>query len=553
MAREEPCFLCQLGTMTGISGIKPSSRLDLLPNVITAKTDSLLEGGDEKRFTNHNPKAAMSLNAKYSLATNATAEITVNPDFSQVESDATQIDVNSPYALSFEERRPFFQEGADMFAMNLSTVYTRSINDPQVAGKVVGKFGRTSVAYLLARDDHAPLMVPLRDGTEFWLGGKSTSNIVRVKQTFLANSYFGVIATDRRLDDGGTGTVFGGDAKVWVLKNFGITAQMMASRMTEPNDTMLSPDVGGATFERGKHTVAFDGEEYWGHAAYMRLEYNRSRQGLWLSYKSKSPTYRADNGFIERNDTRETEVFGNLFFRPNGKVLLTWEPNIDYIKTWDFSGRKISEMVVPQFELQFTQQTFVWTNMQLGRELFAGKYFTDMRAFQIGVDSRPCGWLGFGGYVANGKSIAKSPYIKEAVLGTETDFSFYGEAKLTKQLDFTSQIVYSTLNHPDTSMNLFTEYVWRNRLAYQFTREWFLRIVVEYVHSGQAVYNADADGWWRYQENGLRIEPLLSYKLNPFTIFYIGSASEFGKTAPDNIFRRNRQHYFAKLQYLIRV
>jgi len=102
-------------------------------------------------------------------------------------------------------------------------------------------------------------------------------------------------------------------------------------------------------------------------------------------------------------------------------------------------------------------------------------------------------------------------------------------------------------------MNLFTEYVIRGRMTYQFTREWFLRVVVDYVHGDQAIYDPSDGSWSRYVESGLRIEPLLSYKLNPFTIFYIGSSADFGQSSPEDIFRRYNQHYFAKLQYLFRV
>lgn len=554
MDRKDPCFLCQFGTLTGIKGIKPGSRLDLLPNVIASKTDYLVEEEDgAKRFKTNDPEAALSLNAKYSLSTNATAEMTINPDFSQVESDATQIDVNSPYALYYDEHRPFFQEGQDLFSMNINTVYTRSINDPEVAGKFAGKFDRTSVAYLVARDDHTPLMVPLGDRTEFWRGGKSTSNVVRFKQTFLENSFVGTVATDRRLEGGGSGSVFGGDAKLWFLKNFEVVGQALASHTEEPNNPSLSDGAEDATFERGKHTLAFDGEKYWGHAGYARLEYARSREGAWVSYTAKSPTFRADNGFIERNDTRELDMFGNLFFRPNGKILLTWEPNLQVGRVWNYSGRRIDEWLVPQFELQFTQQTFIWTNYLVSRELFREHYFPGIRRFETGIDSRPCGWLGLGGSVTHGHFVARSEYLKNPVLGHGTNLDTYLDVKLTKRLDIAPQFSYSTLDHPDTAMNLFTEYVIRTRVSYQFTRECFLRLVVDYVHGDQAIYNRDDSTWFRYVESGLRIEPLLSYKLNPFTIFYIGSAGDFGESSPENVFRRYNQHYFAKLQYLFRV
>ncbi len=551
--RSNPCFICQLGTMTGLKGIKPGSRLDLLPNVIASQAGYLTEAeGSGLKFDNDDPDAAFALNAKYALSTNATAEIAVNPDFSQVESDATQIDVNSPYALYYQERRPFFQEGSDLFSTQLEAVYTRAVVDPQVAGKFTGRFGKTSIAYLAARDEHSRMLVPLSDRSKNWPAEKSTSNVFRLKQMLFQNSHIGAIFTDRRLDDGGSGTLFGGDTQVRFLKNFRFDAQVLASRTSEPNDTALSSGAGATTFERGRHTLAFDGERFWGHGAFTQIQYNRNRECIMVSAQTYSPTYRADNGFVSRNDRKEIDIFGNLFYRPNGKVLLTWEPNIQLARVWNYAGQRIDEWIAPQLELQFTHQTFVWINYLVSRELFRSVYFPGIRRFQAGIDSDFSSKMGAGGYIEHGHSVARSGYLNQPVLGHGSEMELYATIKPTKQLVIEPMFDYSALDHPDTALNLFEEYVIRTRINYQFTREWFLRLVVEYYHS-EDERNDTLGGWYRHEESGLRVEPLLSYKLNPFTIFYIGSTHGFGEESPEGVFRRYDQKFFAKFQYLIRL
>ena len=79
------------------------------------------------------------IGARYAISSSWAAEATFNPDFSQVESDAVQIDVNTNFALFYPEKRPFFQEGSDLWNTYFTPIYTRQINDPSVAGKVLGE------------------------------------------------------------------------------------------------------------------------------------------------------------------------------------------------------------------------------------------------------------------------------------------------------------------------------------------------------------------------------------------------------------------------------
>ena len=155
-----------------------------------------------------------------------TADLSINPDFSQIEADVAQIDANTTFALFFPERRPFFMEGSDLFNTEIQTVYTRSINDPIVANKMTGRFGKTNVAYIGARDNTSPLFMPFEESSEVIQNvGKSFSNILRVKHNFEDNSYIGGLVTDRRLDEGGGGTTVALDATWRFLTQYLINAQ----------------------------------------------------------------------------------------------------------------------------------------------------------------------------------------------------------------------------------------------------------------------------------------------------------------------------------------
>lgn len=101
----------------------------------------------------------IGMGIKYGITSSVTADLTLNPDFSQVESDAFQVEVNQRYPLFYTEKRPFFMEGIDIldFALiphgNMFTaVHIRRIVDPNWGAKLTGTLGKTSLGILAAGD-----------------------------------------------------------------------------------------------------------------------------------------------------------------------------------------------------------------------------------------------------------------------------------------------------------------------------------------------------------------------------------------------------------------
>lgn len=546
--RDEACFMCQLGTITGLSDIKPGSRLELLPNIVASQAGQLRDHSDpDLGFEHGDPDAEISANARYGLSSNTSAEAAFNPDFSQVESDATQIDVNSPTALFFEERRPFFQEGSDLFSTWIQAIYTRSIVDPKAAAKLSGRIGHTSFAYLFGRDEHSPILIPAAERSYLWPGGKSTSNIARVRHPLWADSYIGGLATDRRLDGDGAGTLLGVDGSFRFLQKYRFDIQALSSRTDEPSDTLLTQGVGTATFDRGKHTVAFDGESFWGHGLFLGMVRDARVWNSSIAFAELSPTFRADNGFETRNDFRQYELSSSLLFRPNGKLMQQWSPSIVGGQKWAIDGQRREEWLKPHIEAELTGQTSVWANHLIRRERYHDIWFDNIQSTAFGLDGRPSEFFGFGLEVVLGDQIARN--ITIPVLGDALELYASLSLKPTKQLLIEPQVSYAKLDHPNSGPNIFEVYVARTRLNYQFSRELFLRLVVEYVNSTDVT---DTPGEYDRQAI-LTFEPLLSYKLNPFTVFYIGSTHDYWDVDQAGHLYRSSQRFFAKFQYLFRI
>ncbi|HUF07799.1 MAG TPA: DUF5916 domain-containing protein [Rhodothermales bacterium] len=152
-----------------------------------------------------------SLGLKYAFNTNLIGDATINPDFSQVEADAAQVDVNTTFALFYPERRPFFQEGGELYSTYIQAVHTRSINNPSVATKLTGRYDRANLAYLGALDGDTPVILPFEEQSEIVNAGRSYSNIGRYKRNLGDGSFVGGLFTDRRYEAGGSGTTGGVD------------------------------------------------------------------------------------------------------------------------------------------------------------------------------------------------------------------------------------------------------------------------------------------------------------------------------------------------------
>lgn len=560
--RNDPCWVCQWGTLSGIQGIKPARNIELLPSIVGLQSGALrLQESDPKfDFSNENPEAQLSAAVRVSPTSSSTAEVAINPDFSQVESDPGQIDVNTTFALFFEERRPFFQEGSELYQTPISAVYTRSINDPIIAGKFTGRFGKTNVAYSIARDDHSPYLIPSFGGSETILGGKSTVNLFRARTAFGNGSSIGLLGTDRRLEGGGSGTVVGGDGSLRFLKNWQLNFQTLVSHTAEPTDSLLTADMGleGATFDRERHTTVFDGESFSGHAADISLTRNTRVWSVQASYQEFSPNFRADNGFIGKNDYQQWNFWSGLSFRRAKGLILRFNPQLSVggvLKAdnspfnWSLDELQDS-WINPHIYIEATRQTSINLDYVYSREVFRGKEFPGISRLNVNWETRLSSAFSLGWFLSYGHVIARN--LDDPQLGVARHIELWSTWRPTKHLKVEPSFVFSRMDfresfleqHPDTSKEIFSGYIFRTRATYQFNREWNLRLVVQYNDFSER----------------LDIEPLLTWQLSPFTIFYVGASSRLQNYTTDRYpypdgseWKESSRQFFAKLQYLLRV
>ena len=532
--RDEACWACQWGTLAGMRNVRPGRGIELLP-AFTARQEGAR--GDDGGFRDGDLLGEPSLGLKYSPTSTFTAEATVNPDFSQVESDAAQIDANTTFALSYPEKRPFFLEGAEMFDTWFNTVYTRSINDPEFAFKLTGRPGRTNMALLCARDERTPIILPFAERSGFVDARRSWTNLARLRHTLGDQAHVGLIATDRRYDGGGSATLGGADGRIRLSRTAQVEAQLLLTRTAEPNDTTLTADLGDLTFDRGRHTAAFDGERFDGHAIFVGLEQETRTWGASLEYWERSPGFRADTGFEPRNDQRLGEVSTYYIRRWTAGLLELVNPSVTVARMWDFTGLRKDEWIWGGVAARLrAAQTHISLNAMRSNERFGGLDFDGIREVDLAVNTTPSAWLSCALEGRTGRRIAR----RDLVMGDESAAEAELELRPLDRVVIAASGEWIRSDDAATGERLFDGYVARVKLYLQLSRELSTRLVTQFD---------DFEQRWE-------VDPLITYRLNPFSIFYVGATRDYLRYAalPDGpeSWQLGERTYFLKLQYLFR-
>ena len=263
-------FIAQSGTLTGLTGMVHGQNVELNPELTnTTRGAACCEPTlDRWRYSS---KPQLGGNVRWAMGSNFVLNGTIKPDFSQVEADATQVAADERFALFYPEKRPFFVEALDQFNVPNQLVYTRTIIQPDAAGKVTGKLGRADVALLSARDQ-----------------GRLV-DIVRLRQAVGEQSQVGLLYSGRT-GEGRNNNVVGMDTKLVFGRIYFAQFQAVQS---------MTSDDGVSTSGPMWEAVVDATNRGWG------FHYN---------VLGIHPDFRTDNGFVPRVG----------YVKPNAMNRLTW-------------------------------------------------------------------------------------------------------------------------------------------------------------------------------------------------------------------------------------
>ena len=254
------CFICRRNDLTGLEGLPRGGHVVAAP-FLAASQLSLPEAGLGTPLEDGDAEAEPGLDVKWIPDPDLALDATLNPDFSQVESDAAQIAANERFALFFPEKRPFFLEGIDLFSTNFRAVHTRSITAPRWGARATGKWGDTAYTALVAEDRGGGLVIiPGRQESSFALQDfESLVGVARVRHD-LGDSYLSFLATAREIDGGGSNRVYGPDFRWQPNASDTVSGQFLLAESQTPE----RPDL--AAEWDGRRLSGYATDLWWSHS-----------------------------------------------------------------------------------------------------------------------------------------------------------------------------------------------------------------------------------------------------------------------------------------------
>lgn len=537
--RDEQCFPCQWGTVDGISDVSPSKGLEILPTIVASQSGEIDYSSPSLNLDNGKMKGELSLGGKYAISDDATLEVTYNPDFSQIEADAAQIDVNTTIALFFPERRPFFQEGRDIFQTLFNSFYTRTVNNPEYAAKLISRKSKTRIGFLTAKDETSPYTIPLEEGTIIFDIGPSYINVLRGTHNIGGNNEIGFMLSDRRFEHGGSGSILALDHSLRLSTKFTLIGQYVLSHTKEPDKLGKTAFLDGVSYDHGKFDLGFNGESYYGNAFITQFRGNGRNYNFTFNIDQVSPSYRTQAGFDPVNNDRNFMFNGSYTFRfPETSFLERISPFFNTYNRWNFDGTKKMEYFNLEINNNFRfSQAFVQFRYNFGKELYGNTMFDNLRTIGFYTNAR-----------LSSKFFAEVEYnsaigFARFLLAKDREKSVYASLnyKPIDRLTLEPSISYLKGTHYETGDELFKGYITRTRVRFQASKELSTRLVVQ--------YNDFSKSW--------NIDPLVTYRISPFSVFYVGSSYNYGEVVntitQETLTKVKQRQFFMKLQYLFQT
>lgn len=527
--RNNSCITCQLNDFIVFDKFRVDKKFDLLPYISSKLVGNKDDNSRDMNYDKIKPNFGVGINAE--LSKTLSLELTINPDFSQVEADVTKIDANSAYSLSYPEKRPFFNNGVDVLKLNsrdLQPFYSRSINDPLYALKILNQGENSRFLFLSSIDRNSPYLIAGNDQSYFGEGGKSLINILRYQHLLGKGSKIGILSSSRIYEDGGYGNLFGVDGLIQISNNIRFAFDILKNFNLEPNSNWIdSNDYFGA------RTINLDGEKFNGTGISLGITRKTERWTTYVGYKHIDPNYRADVGFAVKNDRKWiTLLQSHNKFWDNGfmkTASFTVKKDILYDFTNNLDVMSLDGSIKTTFkgntEFSYYYDYDFITN-------YLGVDYKNYGTSRLGFSTKPIELFNFISNIRFGKDIAFNSDNPE--IGRELDLYFNLTFQITDNFSISNIFNKSRLKNLTDNTYYFDGLIYRVDTKYQFSKTVGIRLTSE-INS----FN-----------NSLFFQPLFEWVPNPFTIFYIGGNQNFLK---EEKYGLDNSQVFIKFQYLINL
>ncbi len=550
--------LNQEAQLKGLAGINPGRNFQLNPYGVTGAFRALDQRDPNHPFIAGNHLGGTAgLDGKLIIHDSLVLDFTVNPDFRQLESDQPQNIVNQRFEVFFPEKRPFFQEGASFFSTPVNLYFTRRIAAPFAGLKLTGKLGPYGIG-VLAIDDRGPGRSipdgdPLRRKRAYFTVGRLTRDLWKQSQVgvFYSDREMSAVPADRSLCQSNacitnSNRVGGADFTF----HFGNHIQTLGQVITSTNDQA-----------DGKHLA---GVMYHWYASYnsRHIFYDVRLDDVTANFVTLT-------GFFQRPDIRHESQFGSYTFRPEGKILTSYGPELFHRAEWDHHGTLLNYDYEPGFFVNLKANTSFTFWHGYSRETLRPADFSslarntnfveDYTGFSL--NNSYLKLVTFNGSLNWNKVINFSPPGSlPPFRANEVNGNLTATIHPWNPLSIDNNYILERLTTRTTpEQGILTVHIIRSKWNYQYNPRLSFRAIFQYDGLLRNPLNTSLD-----QTKNFNTDFLITYLVHPGTAFYVGYNSNLENLDPfaisnhTGLLRTNRSYIndgrtvFAKISYLFR-
>lgn len=468
----------QAGKIKGIK-VKPTHTFEVTPYVAGGYQEELDQLNNKWKGMEH---FDAGIDLKYGLSSNLILDLTVNPDFSQIEADADQIEINRRYELYFQEKRPFFLESSEKFKTPIEVFYSRRIADPLAGAKITGTLGSYNFGFVST-----------------WDKGRSGDpdaflNILRIQKDLENQSNVGFIFTDKEFKEGNSykyNRVFGVDSRIRFLDHYTMTLQGLGSWTTKES--------------AGQNREVSD------PAVYANLERNDGTLLTRLSYLDIAPNFDAQTGFMKRKDIRKLSAYAQYTFRPETWIR-HWGPYTCQEVIFDHKNYLTDRWHQFGIDFDFEGNTFLQAFYGLQGETWRGAQY-QKNNFGLFVSNDLSKYISGGLFFIMGESLfydmdhLSDPEDRDdSFLGWKYLLSVQADIKPTSNLSIELSTNWENFRKSMNGEEVYDIWLLRGKVNYQISSSLFIRTIAQS----------------NTRDKTLSLNALFGYVPSAGTVFYLG-------------------------------
>jgi hypothetical protein len=502
-------MLSQEGVLRGIEGVTGSHNLQVNPYAL-AQNEHTLETLDPNNpyFSTRNAEATGGGEVKAVWRDAVVFDGTVNPDFSDVESDQPQFTVNQRYPVYFPELRPFFLENASYFATPMTLLYTRNIIRPDVGLRVTGKLHHTNLGFLAINDREPGQTIQAGDPL---YGTKAGFYVGRASQDLGKGSNVGLMYTDEEF--GGGWNRIGGADFTWRINDHWTTL----GQTVESSTNQSNPSSMATVFPAGYGA---------GPATDWQTQRNGHAFNLFNEYQDISKGFDSLLGFFQTSNIRSDHLHATYQWFPKKSVVQSRGLEINQNVAFDHANNRVYHYTTFDPFLLLTRNIVVAPLVGQNSDTVGPQDGYPMQSSENFTEN-------FGGFVSRGQPWGIFNYNVVALRSGNVNYNPLAGAIpfLMNQETVQALISVNPMRHltddntylldrdhaVSNGQVVYETQTFRTKLNYQFTRAWSARVIVEY---DTTLANPAETSLQRTKE--VQTQGLLTWLPHPGTVVYVG-------------------------------